>query len=54
VLKISAATNEIRLRRENAIRAPVFHEALEQDRLVKPRLVARATPSAAAKGAVKP
>jgi hypothetical protein len=53
-LKIAAARNEIRLQRENAMRAPVFHEALEQDRLVRPRLLARAAQPAAAKGVKKP
>jgi predicted Zn-dependent protease len=54
--KIADAKSTLRLRRENAARQPVFHEALEQDRLVRPRLLARAAPSTAAtttKGLVK-
>jgi predicted Zn-dependent protease len=37
-----------RLRRQqlNAARQPILHEALEQDRLVRPRLLARAAPQA--------
>ena len=37
-----------RLRRQqlNAARQPILHEALEQDRLVRPRLLARAAPPA--------
>jgi len=39
-----------RLRRQqlNAARQPILHEALEQDRLVRPRLLARAAPPAKA------
>ncbi len=44
------------LQRENAARQPLLHEALEQDRVVRPKLIARrtASPLAAAKGAGKP
>jgi cytochrome c-type biogenesis protein CcmH/NrfG len=52
--KISSAKAELRLQSENTARLPVFHEALEQDRLVRPRLVARATQPVTSKGAVKP
>jgi hypothetical protein len=39
-----------RLRRQqlNAARQPILHEALEQDRLVRPRLLAHAAPPAKA------
>ena len=45
----------LRIQRENAARQPLLHEALEQDRVVRPRLVARAasTSGATAKGGVK-
>jgi len=54
--KMAAVKSKRRLRQQNAAREPVFHEALEQDRMVRPRLVARMNPSPAAtsaKGAVK-
>jgi hypothetical protein len=44
----------LRIQRENAARQPLLHEALEQDRVVHPRLLARATavsPSASKGGA---
>src|SRR5882672_4611819 len=48
--QISSAITEVnaRLRRQqlNAARQPILHEALEQDRLVRPRLLARSSPSA--------
>jgi cellulose synthase operon protein C len=55
--KVPARRNEIsstiaevsaRLRRQrlNAARQPILHEALEQDRLVRPRLLARSAPPA--------
>jgi hypothetical protein len=52
----------LRIRRLNAARQPQPHEALEQDRIVRPRLLARAgsvpavvTPkTASTKGGVKP
>jgi tetratricopeptide (TPR) repeat protein len=53
--EISSAITEVsvRLRRQrlNAARQPILHEALEQDRLVRPRLLARSAPPA--KGGTK-
>jgi hypothetical protein len=43
--KIAAARAELRIQRQNAARQPLLHEALEQDRVVRPRLVARAAPA---------
>jgi len=43
--KIAVAKAELRIERQNAARQPLLHEALEQDRVVRPRLVARATPA---------
>jgi tetratricopeptide (TPR) repeat protein len=43
--KIATAKDELRVQRQNAARHPVLHEALEQDRVVRPRLVARAAPT---------
>lgn len=45
-----------RLRRQqlNAARQPILHEALEQDRLVRPRLLALSVPPAAVKKGTKP
>jgi tetratricopeptide (TPR) repeat protein len=43
--KIAAAKNEQRVERQNAARQPILHEPLEQDRVVRPRLVARAAPA---------
>jgi len=50
--KIADAKSDLRILRENAARQPLLHEALEQDRVVRPRLQARVTPpnAAAAKG----
>jgi cellulose synthase operon protein C len=45
----------LRIQHRNAARQPLLHEALEQDRIVRPRLLARATPAskaASAKGGV--
>ena len=46
--EISSAITEVnaRLRRQrlNAARQPILHEALEQDRLVRPRSLARSAP----------
>jgi len=44
------------VQRDNAARQPLLHEALEQDRVVRPKLIVRrtASPLAAAKGAGKP
>jgi hypothetical protein len=39
---------QLRLQRLNEARQPILHEALEQDRLVRPRLLARAAPPNAA------
>ncbi len=63
--KVSARRNEIAreiaevrakllLAQRNEARRPILHQALEQDRLVRPRLMAQATPRprAAAKGGV--
>jgi Flp pilus assembly protein TadD len=56
--RISAQLADLRtrLRRQhvNATRRPVLHEALEQDRLVRPRLVAQAIAKPAAKAGGKP
>ena len=35
----------LRVQQQNAARQPVLHEALEQDRIVRPRLLARAAPA---------
>ncbi len=50
VRKIADAKTMLRVQRENAARQPIFHEALEQDRVVRPHLVARVTPSSAVSG----
>jgi predicted Zn-dependent protease len=55
--KITAARSVLRIQHQNAARQPLLHEALEQDRVVRPRLLARNTPApkaAAAQGGVKP
>ena len=56
--RISAHLADVRtrLRRQhaNAMRRPILHEALEQDRLVRPRLVAQAAAKPAAKAGGKP
>jgi predicted Zn-dependent protease len=46
--KIATAKAELRIQRQNAARQPLLHEALEQDRVVRPRLQARAAPAAKA------
>ncbi len=57
--EISSAITEVnaRLRRQrlNATRQPILHEALEQDRLIRPRLLARSAPpvKASTKGGTK-
>jgi hypothetical protein len=38
--ELAGVRRRVRLQRENAARRPVLHEALEQDRLVRPRLLA--------------
>lgn len=52
--KIVDVKNTLRIQRANATRRPILHADLEQDRVVRPRLLARAAaPSSAAKGTVK-
>jgi hypothetical protein len=53
--KIADAKSALRVQHQNAARQPLLHEALEQDRVVRPRLLARTTPApkAAAKGGVQ-
>jgi len=53
--KIAAVRATLRLQQQNAARQPILHEALEQDRLVRPRLLALAAPLTvpASKGGVK-
>jgi len=56
-VKIVEMKSTLSIERENASRRPLLHEALEQDRVVRPRLLPRVGPasrSAAAKGGVKP
>ncbi len=43
--KIAEAKATLRVQRQNAIRQPLLHEALEQDRVVRPRLLARLAPA---------
>jgi hypothetical protein len=52
LLKIAGLKSVLRMQQQNAARQPLLHEALEQDRVVRPRLRARTTPSprVAAKG----
>jgi cellulose synthase operon protein C len=42
--KIADAKASLGMQQQNAARQPILHEALEQDRVVRPQLVARATP----------
>ncbi len=53
--KIADTKSVLRMQRENASRQPLLHEALEQDRVVRPRLLAGPTQAstAAVKGAAK-
>ena len=54
--KIADIKNVLRIEHQNAARQPLLHEALEQDRVVRPRLLARVTPAhnpPTAKGAVQ-
>ena len=56
VRKIADARSVLRIERQNAARQPLLHEALEQDRVVRPQLLARVTPAskgAAGKGGAK-
>lgn len=53
--RINEVKSQIRRQQLNAARQPILHAELEQDRLVRPRLVARtAPPGTAEKGAEKP
>jgi predicted Zn-dependent protease len=54
--KIADTKAALRIQHQNAARQPLLHEALEQDRVVRPRLAARAAPApkaGAAQGGVK-
>jgi cellulose synthase operon protein C len=52
--KITDVKATLRISQQNAMRQPLLHEALEQDRVVRPQLLARVAPQAAAsKGGVK-
>jgi len=54
--KIADTRGVLRIQHQNAARQPLLHEALEQDRVIRPRLVARVAPApkaAAAKGGVQ-
>jgi hypothetical protein len=53
--KISELSSTLRMQAQNGQRRPVFHQELEQDHLVHPRLLARVTPASkpAAKGGTK-
>jgi len=52
--KISDTRSALRIQHQNAARQPLLHEPLEQDRVVRPRLLTRVIPAskAAAKGGV--
>ncbi len=55
--KIADVRSTLRIQHQNAARQPLLHEPLEQDRVVRPRLLARNAPApkaAAAQGGVKP
>ena len=54
--KLADARAALRVQHRNAARQPLLHEPLEQDRVVRPRLLARVTPAPkvpSAKGGVK-
>ncbi|HEX6804575.1 MAG TPA: hypothetical protein VF133_12915 [Terriglobales bacterium] len=54
---IAQVRAEIRIQAQNAARQPILHEALDQDRIVRPKLAARLTParqSANVKGGAQP
>ena len=54
--KIADAKVSLRVQQQNAARQPILHEPLEQDRLVRPQLLARVTPAlktTTSKGGVK-
>ncbi|MGA2101624.1 MAG: hypothetical protein ABSG34_11005, partial [Candidatus Sulfotelmatobacter sp.] len=53
--RIAAVKSALSAERENASRQPLLHEALEQDRVVRPRLLARVdSASRSAKGGQNP
>jgi hypothetical protein len=55
--KIADAKATLRVLHQNAQRQPLLHEALEQDRVVRPRLLAGVSPApraATVKGGLKP
>ncbi len=54
--KIAEMKEKLRIQRENSARQPLLHEALEQDRVVHPRILARSAPPGGriAKGGVRP
>ena len=52
--RIADLKSVLQIQRSNAARQPLLHEALEQDRVVRPRLLARSATVPAAKGDVKP
>ena len=43
--KIADAKASLRIQQQNAARQPILHEPLEQDRVVRPQLIAPVTPS---------
>jgi tetratricopeptide (TPR) repeat protein len=47
---IAEVRAELNRQRQNAARQPILHDALEQDRLVRPRLLARSSPVTARSG----
>jgi hypothetical protein len=54
--KITDAKASLRIQQQNAARRPILHEPLEQDRVVRPQLIARANVAskvATSKGGVK-
>jgi tetratricopeptide (TPR) repeat protein len=54
--KITDAKASLRIQQQNAARQPILHEPLEQDRVVRPQLIAHVTPApkaATSKGGVK-
>jgi predicted Zn-dependent protease len=54
--KMTDAKASLRIQQQNAARQPILHEPLEQDRVVRPQLIARVTPApkaATSKGGVK-
>jgi cellulose synthase operon protein C len=56
-LKIADLKATLKIQHQNAARQPLLHEALEQDRVVRPRLLARTAPAPktrTTKGGVKP